>query len=86
MKGFHLSTGASTVVPENIKPMKFAGGILQPSSDVAIDMNIVKKTQNKGFARIAKLVSTNQTAAKKKDLEEKDENGQKRRDPDQKRE
>ena len=89
MKGFHLSTGASTAVPlpENINPMKFAGGVLQPPSDVTIDMSGVKKTQNKGFARIAKLVtSNNQTAARKKDFDEKDENVQKKRDPEQKRE
>ena len=77
MKGFHLSTGASTAtpLPENINPVRFSGGILQSSSDVAIDMNGagVKKGQTRGFARIAKLVTSNQTAAKKKELEQVDD-------------
>jgi len=88
MKGFHLSTGASTAapLPDNVNPMRFKGGILQPPSDVAIDMAGQKKTQTRGFARIAKLVtSNNQTANKKKEVEQKDESCPDKGDLEQKR-
>ena len=89
MKGFHLSTGASTAtpLPDNINPMlKFSGGVLQPASEVTIDMTGVKKTQSRGFARIAKLVtSNNQTAIKKKELDQTEENCPKKSDLEQKR-
>ena len=88
MKGFHLSTGASTAtpLPDNVNPMRFKGGILQPPSDVAIDMAGPKKTQTRGFARIAKLVtSNNQTASKKKEVEQKDESCPDKSDLEQKR-
>ena len=73
MKGFHLSTGASTAapLPDNVNPMRFKGGILQPPSDVTIDMGGPKKTQTRGFARIAKLVTSNN---QKKELEQREEN------------
>ena len=68
MKGFHLSTGASTATPDG-------------ASEVSIDMTGGKKGQSRGFARIAKLVTSN----KKELLEQVEETEPKKVDLEQKR-